>query len=298
MSESLNAAPPPGELGAFLRARRERTSPRDVGLADSGRRRTPGLRREEVATLAGVSVDYLVRLEQGRDVHPSAEVLAALADAMRVSDDERRHLFHLGVKSGNEALCPAQIAMGEAVAPTVSALLDALHPTPAFVLDPTGDVLAWNPAWASVVGALGLLDADAGRAPNLVRFVFSHPAARSVFPEWRLAADEQAGRLRRARTLWSHEARVGALVDELAGDPEFDVRWDAHPVDEKRRGTRRLTHPEVGDLDLAFEVLDLVEDGGQQLISWLPADETTATRLATVTGSRRLRLVEGARPSR
>jgi hypothetical protein len=126
-----------------------------------------------------------------------------------------------------------------------------------------------------------------------VRFVFAHPAARAVFPEWRLAADEQAGRLRRARMLWPHEGRVGSLVDELAGDPELDARWDAHPVDEKRRGTRRLTHPEVGDLALAFEVLDLAEDGGQQLISWLPADETTATRLSTLTGARRLRLVEG-----
>lgn len=293
MSERPNAVPPSGELGAFLRARRERTSPRDVGLADSGRRRTPGLRREEVATLAGVSVDYLVRLEQGRDVHPSAEILAALADAMRVSDDERRHLFHLGVKSGNEALCPAQVSMGAAVAATVTALLQALEPTPAFVLDPTGDVLAWNPAWAAVAGGLGILDTGTGRPPNLARFVFTHPAARTVLPEWRQAADEQAGRLRRAHLVWSHEARLGALVAELAGDPEFAGRWDAHPVDERRRGVRRLAHPEVGDLHVAFEVLELVDDGGQQLISWLPADETTATRLSTLTGTRRLRLVEG-----
>lgn len=293
MSDRPTAVPPSGELGAFLRARRERTTPRDVGLADSGRRRTPGLRREEVATLAGVSVDYLVRLEQGRDVHPSAEILAALADAMRMSDDERRHLFHLGVKSGNGALCPAQIPMSAAVAPTVHALLEALDPTPAFVLDPTGDVLAWNPAWAAVVGGLGLLDTAPDRPPNLLRFVFADRSARAVFPEWRLVADEQASRLRRAHTLWSHEARVGALVDELARDPEFESRWNAHPIDEKRRGRQRITHPEVGDLAVAFEVLDLADDGGQQLISWLPADETTAARLALLTGSRRLRLVEG-----
>ena len=95
MSDVPSAVPPAGELGEFLRARRERTSPRDVGLPDSGRRRTPGLRREEVATLAGVSVDYLVRLEQGRDIHPSADVMAALADAMRMTEGERRHLYHL-----------------------------------------------------------------------------------------------------------------------------------------------------------------------------------------------------------
>jgi hypothetical protein len=184
--------------------------------------------------------------------------------------------------------------MDAAVAPTVLALLEALHPTPAFVLDPTGDVLAWNPAWAATVRSLGLLDTAPDRTPNLVRFVFADPAARSVFPEWRLAADEQAGRLRRAHALWSHEARVGALVDELGGDPEFAARWNAHPVDEKRRGPQRITHPDVGDLDLAFEVLDLADDGGQQLVSWLPADELTATRLATLAGAGRLRLVEGA----
>src|SRR5262245_34965201 len=132
------------ELGAFLRASRERTTPRAVGLPDSGRRRTPGLRREEVATLAGVSVDYLVRLEQGRDVHPSAEVLLALADAMRLTDDERRHLFELGLKSGHQVLCPAPIALTRAVPPSVQGVLDALDPTPAFVIGPIGDLIAWN----------------------------------------------------------------------------------------------------------------------------------------------------------
>lgn len=292
MPETPHAVPPPGALGAFLRARRERTPPRDVGLPDSGRRRTPGLRREEVATLAGVSVDYLVRLEQGRDIHPSADVLAALADAMRMTQDERHHLYFLGVKSGNDALCPAQVAMADAVAGTVASLLDALDPTPAFVIDPIGDVLAWNTAWATVAGGLGLLDTVSEQRPNFVRFVFTHPAARTVFPEWRAAADEQAGRLRRATTLWAHEAAVGALVDELLIEPEFAVRWNAHPIGEKRRGTKRLAHPDVGDLEIAYEVLDLADDGGQQLISWLPADEPTADRLTSLTGSPRLRLVE------
>jgi transcriptional regulator with XRE-family HTH domain len=292
MSDAPNAVPPAGELGAFLRARRAHTMPRDVGLPDSGRRRTPGLRREEVATLAGVSVDYLVRLEQGRDIHPSGDVLSALADSMRMTDDERHHLYFLGMKSGNEALCPAQVAMADVVAPTVVALLDALDPTPAFVLGPTADVLAWNRAWAAVAGGLGLLDVDGDAVPNLARFVFTHPAARRVFPEWRAAADEQAGRLRRAMTLWAHEDRVHSLVGELLGDAEFEVRWNAHPIGEKRRGTKRLAHPVAGDLDVAFEVLDLPDDAGQQLISWLPADATTAARVTALTGPPRLRLVE------
>src|SRR6187431_2086527 len=124
------------ELAEFLRARREQVHPADVGLPDSGRRRTPGLRREEVATLAGVSVDYLVRLEQGRDTHPSSDVLAALADAMRMTEDERRHLALLGMISGNGAFCPTEQVLATEVAPTVTAVLDALDPTPAFVLGP------------------------------------------------------------------------------------------------------------------------------------------------------------------
>jgi len=293
--DASRAVPPRGELAAFLRARREHTAPRDVGLPDSGRRRTPGLRREEVATLAGVSVDYLVRLEQGRDLHPSADVLLALADAMRLTEEERRHLFFLGVKSGNEALCPAQVALALDVAPTVAALLDALDPTPAFVVGPVADVLAWNTSWAAVAGALGLLDAAPGTPPNLARYVFRHPAARSVFPEWRSAADEQAGRLRRAFTHWAHDEHVQDLVTELRGGPEFETRWNAHPIGEKRRGTKRLHHPEVGDLHVAFEVLELPDDAEQQLVTWLPADDETAARLAALTGAPRLRLVHEAR---
>jgi transcriptional regulator with XRE-family HTH domain len=294
VTDSASAGNLAGELGAFLRACRERTTPRAVGLPDSGRRRTPGLRREEVATLAGVSVDYLVRLEQGRDIHPSAEVLLALADAMRLTEDERRHLFQLGLKTGNQVLCPAPVALVRAVPPTVQAVLDALDPAPAFVVGPIGDLIAWNRSFAIVGGGLGLLDSRNGTPPNLVRFVFAHPAARSVFPEWRTAADEQAARLRRSVTHWSHDAAVVGLIDDLRQNPEFGVRWDAHPIGEKHRGTKRLTHPEVGDLELDYEVLDLAGGDELQMITWLAADAATTKRLATLTGGPGgLRLVEG-----
>ena len=283
-----------GELGAYLRACRERTTPRAVGIPDSGRRRTPGLRREEVATLAGVSVDYLVRLEQGRDIHPSAEVLLALADAMRLTEDERRHLFQLGLKTGNQVLCPAAVDLTRTVPATVQGVLDALDPSPAFVIGPIGDLIAWNRTFAVVGTGLGLLDPRNGSPPNLVRFVFTHPAARIVFPEWRTAADEQVGRLRKAVLHWSHDQAIVDLVDDLRGDPEFDVRWDAHPIGEKHRGTKRVTHPEVGDLGIDYEVLDLRGDDELQLITWLAADAITAKRLATLTGGPGgLRLVEG-----
>lgn len=295
VTDSDNACNIAGELGAYLRACRERTPPRAVGLPDSGRRRTPGLRREEVATLAGVSVDYLVRLEQGRDTHPSAEVLLALADAMRLNDDERRHLFELGLKTGNQVLCPSPVDLTRAVPATAQGVLDALDPSPAFVIGPIADLIAWNRTFAVVGTGLGLLDARNGEPPNLARFVFTHPAARTVFPEWRTAADEQVGRLRRTATHWRHDPALVALLDDLRGNPEFDTRWDAHPIGEKHRGTKRLAHPEVGDLDIDYEVLDLKGDDELQLITWLAADTLTAKRLATLTGgSGGLRLVEGA----
>jgi hypothetical protein len=233
-------------------------------------------------------------LEQGRDIHPSAEVLLALADAMRLTEDERRHLFQLGLKTGNQVLCPAPVALARAVPPTVQAVLDALDPAPAFVVGPIGDLIAWNRSFGIVGGGLGLLDPRNGAPPNLVRFVFAHPAARSVFPEWRTAADEQVARLRRAVTHWSHDEAAVALLDELRENPEFEVRWDAHPIGEKRRDSKRVTHPEVGDLDLDYEVLDLAGNDELQLITWLAGDAATAKRLATLTGGPGgLRLVEG-----
>jgi transcriptional regulator with XRE-family HTH domain len=264
------------ELAAFLRAKREQIRPADVGLPDSGRRRTPGLRREEVATLAGVSVDYLVRLEQRRDAHPSAEVLAALAGALRLDDDERLHLKKLGLISANRSMCPAATAMVFEVAPTVGALLEGLDPTPAFVLGPASDVLAWNRSWQRLVEPLGMLD---GHRRNLACYVFLDARARGAYPDWSLAADEQASRLRSASVHWGEDAAFVNLLDELGTVPEFAVRWSAHPVSEKRRGEKRLAHPDLGELRLAYEVLLVPDDGDQRLVTWLAADDATAAKL-------------------
>ena len=289
---STNASRPAAELGPFLRARRERTSPRDVGLPDSGRRRTPGLRREEVATLAGVSVDYLVRLEQGRDVHPSAEVLAALADAMRLTEDERMHLMKLGVKSGNEAFCPAQLAMLLDVPATVVALLDALDPTPAFVLSPAADVLAWNASWATVVHGIGLLEGGLPSDPTSPGSCSATPPPGGRSPSGGRSPTNRRGDCAGPARSGPIDEHFAAVVDGLAVEPEFAVRWDAHPVAERRRGQLRLDLPEVGELALAYEVLEL-PDAEQQLVSWLPADEDAAARLERITGPPRLRLVQG-----
>jgi len=262
------------DLGDFLRARRERTSPADVGLRDTGRRRTPGLRREEVATLAGVSVDYLVRLEQGRDTNPSREVVLALAQALRLTDAERSHLGILAMIGGRHDLCPSAGATADATVPsTVLALVDRLVDTPAFVVGPYNDVLVWNAPWGELVDPLGMIS---GEPPNLASYVFGDDRAASVYVDWEAAADEQVGTLRSAVVRWRDDVRLAALLDALRTLPEFERRWSSHTVAAKGRGTKLLRHPDHGELRLAYEVLDLPDEDGQRLITWLPADDATA----------------------
>ena len=264
-------------VAEFLRARRDQLQPSDVGLPDTRRRRTPGLRREEVATLAGVSIDYLVRLEQGRDTKPSPSVIAALADALRLDDDERRQLYMLAMISQSSELCPAARPLARAVAPTVTALLEGLAATPAFVAGPANDVLAWSDAWEQLVRPLGMLD---GAAPNLARHVFLHPDARAVYPDWIAAADEQVGRLRAAGGRWGDDHDFKVLMDELRAAPDFNDRWSVFAATERRRGTTLIAHPNLGRLRLNYEMLLLPDDlDEQRLVTWLPADEATATAL-------------------
>jgi transcriptional regulator with XRE-family HTH domain len=256
----------------FLRARREHLTPADVGLPDSGRRRTPGLRREEVAALAGVSIDYLIRLEQGRDTNPSGSVMAAIADALQLEGDDRLHFFTLGHISSAPELCPEHRAPVQVVPDTVRQLLDRLGATPAFVLSPLYDVLAWNSTWERVAGPLGMLGDE---QPNLIRFTFLHAGARTVYPDWADTADEQAFALRSVGAFLRGEPRFDALLAELVTAPDFASRWSAHAVSEKRRRTKRIEHPLVGELRIAHEVLGLPDGDGQRLVVWLPADDAT-----------------------
>ncbi|MGH3908403.1 MAG: helix-turn-helix transcriptional regulator [Pseudonocardiaceae bacterium] len=156
-------------------------SPAEVGLPERPRRRTPGLRRAELATLAGISIDYLIRLEQGRDTHPSTQVLAALAEALRLSDDDRDHLRNLAAISNGTELCPQARAAARAVRPTVRALLDQLEPSPAFVVNHLADLLAWTEGNERLARPLGILD---GEEPNLLQFTFADERARAAYPDW------------------------------------------------------------------------------------------------------------------
>jgi transcriptional regulator with XRE-family HTH domain len=271
----------PTELGGFLRSRREAVSPTDVGLPVGTRRRTPGLRRSELATLAGISVDYLIRLEQGRDRRPSAQVLAALADALRLSENERNVLRRFSIHTTGAELCPSVTPPARAVRPTVRAILDRLEPAPAFVLNKLSDLLAWTDGYARLAGPVGILDGD---QPNLVRFTFDDARARTAYPDWDAIADEQVAHLRDA--LRADDPHATALVDALtdAGGPDFTGRWAARPVLHKRTGVKRIVHPVEGELRVAFETLQLPDADDQRLVVYLAADQATSSAFDRLTG--------------
>jgi len=268
------------ELGPFLRNRREAVSPTDVGLPAGVRRRTPGLRRNELATLAGISVDYLVRLKQGRDRRPSAQVLAALADALRLGEDDRDYLRRFSVISNGRELCPSIPALATTVRPNVQRTLDRLEPSPAFVLNRLADIVAWNQAFERLAGPLGVLD---GSPPNLARYTFIDARSRAVFPEWGAVADEQVANLQ--ASTWSEDPAIGDLLTDLTGiGREFTDRWEARPAARSGSGSRRFVHPDVGELRIAFETMHLSDADDQRLVVYLPADEATSAALDHLAG--------------
>ncbi len=241
-------------LGAFLRARRERVAPETVGLAGGGRRRVRGLRREELAQLAGISVDYYVRLEQGRATQPSAEVLQALADALGLDTAERGHLATLaGARSG-----PAPRAR---VSPLLRRMLDAMAHLPAFATDHRLDVVAWNGLGAELIGGLG----DPGRRDrNQARYLFLDAASRTVHPEWEARAAEAVGQLRVAAGRYPGDTRLTALISELSTrSAEFRRLWSSGEVVMCAAGRKTLRHPVTGPLTLDYETMHVPAAPGE-----------------------------------
>ncbi|MCK2219131.1 helix-turn-helix transcriptional regulator [Actinomadura sp. ATCC 31491] len=273
------------ELGAYLRARREAVRPSDVGLPDGPRRRTPGLRRSELATLAGVSVEYLTRLEQGRDRHPSMQVLGALGDALRMTPEERVHLRNLAkISSGAYAMCPsAEQFPARTVRAGVRAVLDRLEPTPAALLNRLGEVVAHTAGFGRLYGPLGL--PAAGDPPNLHRYVFTDVRARIAYPEWDRVADEHAAALRLEAGQGDRFAAELAEELEFAAGEAFAERMARPPAPPRPAPVQRLAHPEAGELRLAREWLD-VDGGEQRLVVFLPADAATAAALERLAGRR------------
>ncbi|MFI8835922.1 helix-turn-helix transcriptional regulator [Streptomyces afghaniensis] len=261
------------QLADFLRRRREAMRPAEVGIAEGPRRRTCGLRREEVATLAGMSVDYVVRLEQGRSSQPSVQLLGALARALRLSDDERDHLFHLAGHQPPPADGVARLARAGLIR-----MLDLLGDTPALVLSDLGEVLAQNQAALLLTGNHTGFSGD--RRYAVYRW-FTDPPARAVTPPEererharRLVADLRAAAGRR-----TGDSMVAGLVDRLqAASADFRRIWAEHEVAVRRADRKTLLHPRVGRLVLDCETL-VTPDQGQQLLVLTPADAETRERL-------------------
>jgi transcriptional regulator with XRE-family HTH domain len=272
------------ELGAFLRARRDHTQPTDVELAADGDRRVPGLRREEVALLAGVSADYLRRLEQGR-VLPSSAVLDALADVFGLGPPARAHLELLAGRARGRR---PQLPVERVQRPSLLRILDAFAPAPAVILGRCCDVLAWNATGAALDPVV------AERPPgerNVARRILLDPSARELYPEWESLAHEVADVLRLNAARYAEDPRLMALVDELLeGSPTFRARWEDNDVREKTFGRKLVDHPDVGRLELDYEAFALPATTGQQLILYSAAPDTATAarlrRLASLAGSR------------
>ncbi|CAM5567715.1 helix-turn-helix transcriptional regulator [Streptomyces coeruleorubidus] len=261
------------QLADFLRRRREAMRPAEVGIADGPRRRTSGLRREEVATLAGMSVDYVVRLEQGRSSRPSVQLLGALARALRLSDDERDHLFHLAGHQPPPADGVARLARAGLIR-----MLDLLGDTPALVLSDLGEVLAQNRAALLLAGDHTGFSGD--RRYAVYRW-FTDPTARAVTPpeEQERYARQLVADLRAAAGRRTGDSMVAGLVDRLqAASADFRRIWAEHQVAVRRADRKTLLHPRVGHLLLDCETL-VTPDQGQQLLVLTPADAETRERL-------------------
>lgn len=252
----------PDELGELLRSRRERLRPGDVGLPGGGRRRTPGLRREEVAALANVSVAYYTVLEQGRAAPPSRQVLEALAAALRFGPAERDHLYAL-------ARAPAGLLDPETLAPAVAALVDRLDPCPTYVTGRRYDVLAANRAARA-------LFADWPPGTNMLEWMFIDPAPRRIYVEWEREAAAQLARFRAAAARTA-DPGFAALVDRLrAVSPQVREWWQRHEVARLSSGTKRLWHPAVGELELEHVVLQVADDPEQKIVTFADPGHGTA----------------------
>ncbi|MFC1417549.1 helix-turn-helix transcriptional regulator [Streptacidiphilus cavernicola] len=265
------------ELADFLRRSRERLRPADVGLPEGPRRRTPGLRREEVAQVSGMSADYYMRLEQARSPQPSVQMLSALVRALRLTDDERDHLYLLAGRRP-----PAGGAAGGEIRPALRVLLDQVRDTPLQIVSDLGDLLAQNAAAEALFGCACTLE---GEDRNLAWSWFTRPSARAAYPaeDWEAygrcyVADLRAAVARRGGA----DPEATGLVERLRKHSgEFDRMWALHEVGVRRSATVRVVHPELGLMDVVAEtLLTPAEDQRLQMFTALPGADGSAAALA------------------
>ncbi len=290
----------PAELAEFLSARRARLTPQDAGLQDpGGRRRVPGLRREELARLAGVSVDYYTRLEQGRSPSASAAVLDALATVLQLNDAERQHLHRLAKPPTAQR---RKRSRPQSVDPATFRLLELLDQTcsPAFVLGRRLDVLAHNRLAGALITEFRELPA---KLRNQARFVFFDPHARELYADWAEVAADTVAMLRLDAGRYPDDERLSELIGELSiHSTEFRTWWSKHKVQRRTTGRKAYHHPLVGDLTVNYQALNPAGDPDQILFVYTTdagsADQTALRLLANWPGTGRAEDVEhtGQRP--
>ncbi|HZB91102.1 MAG TPA: helix-turn-helix transcriptional regulator [Stellaceae bacterium] len=249
------------ELGDFLRSRREKLAPKAVGLPDRRRRRTPGLRREEVAELAGIGVDWYIRLEQGRSVSPSLTTIDALARALRLGKTEHAHLRALARNGDRRAF------VRESVPEALRRVIESL-PQPAYITGRRWDVLAWNKAAAAVFAFDRVAEADR----NILLSILTNPATRRLFGAgWADEAKRAVAQFRATHDLWAEDPAFLELVARLReGSPEFRRWWEAHDIRGAAAGQKLLHHPKKGLLRFEYASFQANDDPGLRLVIYTP----------------------------
>jgi DNA-binding XRE family transcriptional regulator len=251
----------------FLASRRARIKPEDVGLPRGGRRRVPGLRREEVAQLAGVSTEYYIQIERGKVAGVSDDVLRAVATSLRLTDDEVAHFFDLvRAATSDRHVGRGKRAIEQAIPNGLQTLMDSMVGSPAIVINGSLDILAANPLGRALYAPLFK---RATGVPNLARFVFFDSLAGQVFPDLEHSADEAVGLLQAEAARSPHSPAVTQVVGELATrSEEFRARWAAHNVTAHRHGTKQFRHAEIGEVTLTYNVLTVSAAPGLSLVGY------------------------------
>jgi transcriptional regulator with XRE-family HTH domain len=251
------------ELGAFLRSRRAALTPQETGVPSCGPRRVPGLRREELAHLAGISVTYYTRLERGESHQISDSVLDSLASALRLTPDERAYLVRLARphRTGNRRGEPEQLR------PAVQALVEAAGSQAAIIVGRRADLLGGNRLGYALWNLPAPRDASSDPRPNIARITFLDPSARDLFPDWEAQARDVTAYLRHAAAHHPHDQELHALIGELSvRSPDFVRIWSEHPVSDCLPSQREYRHPQVGSMTLNEEVVRLTDDPGVRII--------------------------------
>ena len=269
-------------LGDFLRSRRARVTPEEAGIASYGTRRVPGLRREELALLAGVSVTYYTRLEQGQSTNASKSVIDAIGRALSLNDDEHAHLHDLARPT---EIKPRRSPKPDHVRVGTKTLIDAMTAVPAIVLGRSTEVLAWNRlGHALIAGHYGYTAPEKpSTRPNLTRMLFLDSHTRDLYVNWNEEASRAVASLRLVAGRYPDDRNLTDLIGELCvASDDFARLWAKHPVHNCMSGTKRLNHPEIGTLDVGFEVLHLPDNPGHRIMTYTAAEGTAAQHSLTL----------------